>query len=160
MNRAKKKSLFLSTVFLLVTVLIVYLSLNWYYLPFIYKDYGRDYNTKRVDIGQPLIEDYFVAKFPDGKRRQIWLTPDSMREDKIHWSKNYNTVKGELVVEVDFFVLNRDSIKYVIERKYFYENDSLSIGLQTKKSEKIIESVKINKEQYDSLLLKWNSLVN
>ena len=132
-----------------------YLAVNWDYLPFIYKGFGRNFNTERIKIGQPIIEDYFIPRFENGKRRQIWLTPDSLKSLKLHRAKNYNTEKGEIVFETDFFVLETDSLHYVLVRSYHYQKKYVKLELRKKVGNRVIAQDDIDRPTYDSLIASW-----
>ncbi|WP_420319184.1 hypothetical protein [Ekhidna sp.] len=145
---------------LLILVILViyggnYLAFNWYYLPPFYEGYDRNFNAERVRIEQPIIEDYFVPKFKDAKRRQIWLTPDSLKDKKLHRSKNYDTEKGKIVFEADFFVLGKDSIDYIIKRSYYYNDEYLKFELTKELNNEVLSRDEIDSFTYDSLITSW-----
>ena len=133
--------------------------INWDYLPFFYKGYDRGFNKDRNEIGQPIIEDYFVTKSEGVYSRQFWFTPDSLKAKKLHRSKFYNTQKGKIVYEEDFYVLETDSLEMVLERSYYYKKKNLHYCLVKEVNSKVINRDSLSLIQGDSILLKWKELL-
>ncbi|PIB35364.1 hypothetical protein BFP72_08130 [Reichenbachiella sp. 5M10] len=153
--RVSRKVIFL--VVIAIHVLVLYLSYNWHYLPYFYQGYGPDYNQTRIKIGQPVIEEYFVEKKKGAIRRQTWVTPDSIRDTRIHLSKYFNTRKGELVYEFDFYALKHDSFRSLLKREYFFENDSVVYEYKVEVGGEAV-ALEIEKNEGDSILNCWIKL--
>jgi hypothetical protein len=155
---SKVRVILLASALILLILIVNYLSTNWYYLPFFYDGYGRNYNEQRESIGQPIIEEYFYPEFKGGKRRESWLTPDSLKSRFIHRSKYYNTDKGNLIYEADYYVITIDSVYYVIRREYYFNIDSLSHELKIENGNIVTRSI-ITRQQADSLIDSWQEYI-
>ena len=149
-----KKTQFLYLLFLIPASFFVYHE--WHYLPFIYEGYDQSFNVKRKELGLPIIEDYFTPKNGNSKRVKIWLTPDSLKNEFTHYSKMYNTYRGEILFEKDSYILwDGNNIVRELESSYYFEYDSFSYKLITyhdnRKSEEIVSELVA-----DSVLLEWS----
>jgi len=134
----------------------LYLFLNWHYLPFIYKGYDHSFNGERIKIGQPIIEDYFIPKFKNAKRRQIWYAPDSLKHKQLHTGKFYGTEYGEITFESDSFRKRIDSNTWLkLSREYYYKIDSLSYYLEIYQDDQKISTDTLSSVKGDSILISW-----
>lgn len=133
-----------------------YLYLNWHYLPYFYKGYDKSFNSERTRIGQPIIEDYFVPKFRNSKRRQIWYAPDSLKFQRIHTGKFYGTERGKITFESDSYRKKIDSVNSLrLSREYYYPSDSIAYYLETLQNGRKVTTDTLSKIKGDSVLSAW-----
>lgn len=63
-----------------------------------------------IQLGQPIVEPYFILKSERYDGRQTWITPDSINGSKIHDSKYVGTVLGKIDYEIDYYNVLLDSV--------------------------------------------------
>lgn len=90
---------------------------------FFSESYGREFNPKRIQLGQPVVEPYFILKTEEYDGRQTWTTPDSIKASKFHDSKYVGTRLGKIDYEIDYYnvLLDSASIYHLNFDTLYYE---------------------------------------
>jgi hypothetical protein len=132
-----------------------YLFFSWRYL-FFSRSYDKSFNAERIQIGQPIIEDYFIPKFENAKRRQIWYAPDSLKFERIHTGKLYATENGEIIFESDSYRKKSDtSAWFRLSREYYFKKDSVAYYLEIYTGKKRLDTDTLSRNEGDSILTVW-----
>ena len=108
MRREQKMSvIYVGAISLIIVIWLVIYTSGYHF--FFSESYGKEFNNKRIQLGQPIVEPYFILKSEKYDGRQTWITPDSINGSKIHDSKYVGTVLGKIDYEIDYYNVLLDS---------------------------------------------------
>ena len=141
---------------ILMTALLFVFN-NWGSLPMINENYGIPFNEKRVELGLPIVEDYFVQRYKGDIGNQVWYTPDSIKISKLHTGKNYWVENGEIYLEIDYFRRYISKSKFErISKHYYFQSGSKTFKYEMIEEEELI-SKEISIVEGDSILSAWRA---